>query len=111
MLDQTPTDYIPSWLVPVLGALFGAGGVKVLSVWLENRRLTRKEYRETMLERIRELEGVVANLQVRIGNLRVDVAHLEAENTELRRAAGLPASRIQKRPNVDEPPIGEGHAD
>ena len=105
MIDPTP-DYIPSWLAPVLGAVFGAGGLKMLSVWLENRRLTRKDYRETMLDRIRELEKIVGRLQVRIGNLRVEVAHLETENQVLREAAGLPPSTLPEIPDVDEPLAG-----
>lgn len=79
------SDYLPEWAKIAIAALFGAGGVRWFSVYLENRRLARKDFRETLLERIRELEKVVANLQRRMGNLRVEMAHLEVENLQLRR--------------------------
>jgi len=70
-------DHIPGWVETLAGVAFGAGGVKLLGVWLENRRLSKKGFRETLLERIRELEQTVSSLQVRVGNLRVELAHME----------------------------------
>lgn len=57
----------------------------MLSVWLENRRLGRKDYQEAMSVRIRDLEQSVSLLQTRMGNLRVEAAHLEVENRHLKR--------------------------
>lgn len=62
----------------------------MLSVWLENNRLKSKDFRETLMSRINDLELSHSSMQTRIGNLRVEVAHLESENEELRKAAGLP---------------------
>lgn len=84
------SDYIPEWAKIAIAALFGAGGVRWFSVYLENRRLARKDFRETLLERIRELEKVVTQLQRRMGNLRVEMAHIEVENSQLRRDQGCP---------------------
>lgn len=119
MLDTTdPSNGLPDWLGPVLGAIFGAGGVKMLSVWLENRRLAKKEYRQTLLEqitqqagRISELETCIAGLQVRVGNLRVEVAHLEAENETLRRECGLPPRKMDKEQDDEKLSRGESHED
>ena len=101
-------DGVPYWARTLATLALGAGGAKVLAVWLENRRLMQKEYRETLLGRITELESCVAGLQTRVGNLRVEVAHLEErledeeeradrlslENDELR-------ARLQDRDDSD----------
>lgn len=89
MLPDLDPDYLPDWAKTAVAIAFGAGGVRFFSAWLENRRLGKKEFRETLLERIRELEKVVAHMQTRMGNLRVEMAHLETENTGLRRELGL----------------------
>lgn len=84
MID--PQDPIPEWAKALVTLVLGAGGGKLFSVWLENRRLSNKDYRETLLERVRELESVVSSLQLRVGNLRVEMAHLEerlADESEL----------------------------
>lgn len=96
MIQQPPADYLPEWVVPLLSAVLGAGGVRFLSVWLENRRLTTKEYRETLLGRITVLEQTQGFLQQRIGNLRVEVAYLESENKELRKVSGLPPRPLKE---------------
>lgn len=82
---QIPEDGLPQWLTPIVTLVLGAGGVHWFRVFLENRRLSKKEFRETLLDRIHELETVVAQLQVRMGNLRVEMAHLEVENKQLQR--------------------------
>lgn len=117
MLEQTSQDTGHQWIATLVSAAVGAGGWKMLSVWLENRRLTKREYRETLQSlieqqsrRISELESCVAGLQVRIGNLRVEVAHLESENTELRRATGLAPRKLQEGPDAPESTAGEGNA-
>ena len=89
-LPEIDTDYLPDWAKTAIAIAFGAGGVRFFSAWLENRRLGKKEFRETLLGRIRELEKVVAHMQTRMGNLRVEMAHIETENTGLRRELGLP---------------------
>ena len=70
-------DGIPDWARFVATLALGAGGAKVLAVWLENRRLAQKDYRETLLARIEDLESCVSGLQTRVGSLRVEIAHLE----------------------------------
>lgn len=84
------TDYLPESVKLILASVFGAGGVAFLRVWLENRRLSKKEFRETLLDRVRELEKVISSMQVRMGNLRVEMAHLEVENNTMRRELGCP---------------------
>lgn len=101
MLENTPTDYMPEWVKYLIATLLGGGAVKWLSVYLENRRLASKDFRETLLERIRELETVVGSLQTRIGNLRVEVAHLEAENRLLKRKFGVEETPME--------PEGDAH--
>ena len=83
-------DSFPQWLTTLITLALGAGGVQVLKVWLENRRLGKKEYRETLLERVRELEAVISRMQKRMGNLRVEMAHLDVENQYLRKQLGCP---------------------
>lgn len=86
---QLPDDYLPGWAQFIVPLVLGAGGAQWFRVVLENRRLGKKEFRETMLERIRELESVVARLQTRVGNERVETAHLKVENKQLRRLLNL----------------------
>jgi hypothetical protein len=101
-------DGVPDWARTLATLALGAGGAKVLAVWLENRRLTQREYRETLISRIDELESCVSSLQTRVGNLRVEVAHLEerlvveeerADRLELEND-GL-RSRLQDRDDPD----------
>jgi predicted nuclease with TOPRIM domain len=68
---------VPEWARTLATLALGAGGAKMLAVWLENRRLSQKEYRDTLLSRIEDLESCVAGLQTRVGSLRVEIAHLE----------------------------------
>lgn len=82
---QLPEDYMPEWAKYLIATIFGAGGLHWFRAWLENRRLAKKDFRELLLDRIRELEEVVARMQVRMGNLRVEMAHLETENRALKR--------------------------
>jgi len=70
-------DELPGWARTALTLGLGAGAAKVLAVVLENRRLSKKDYRETLESRIRDLERQVAGLFERVGSLRVEVAHLE----------------------------------
>jgi len=86
---QLPEDYVPEWAKYIIATVLGAGGLHWFRVWLESRRLAKKDFRELLLDRIRELETVVANMQKRMGNLRVEMAHLETENIQLRRQLGL----------------------
>lgn len=88
-LEDIPSG-LPSWVTPVATLLFGAGGAKMLSIWLENRRLANKDYRETLLEqikqqaqRIQDLEDTVESLQTRQANLRETVGTLKEQNQDL----------------------------
>lgn len=72
-----PSHDLPPWVESAATLLLGAGAAKMLSVWLENRRLGRQEYRETLLNRVRELEKDISALQDRVGDLRAEQARLE----------------------------------
>lgn len=109
-------DGIPDWARTAATLLVGAGGAKMLAVWLENRRLSQKEYRETLLSRIEDLESCVAGLQARVGNLRVEVAHLEerlrVESSlveRLREENDALRARVQDREDLDGDPDGPAH--
>jgi len=82
---SAPEEYIPAWLQHVLAVLFGAGGVKMVSVLVENRRLGKKEFRETLMERIEHLESELQGLNTLLLRRTEDVARLEAENGYLLR--------------------------
>ena len=82
---QVPDTDLPTWATHLLTLVLGAGGLAWFRVYLENRRLMRKDYRETLLERVRELEQVVARLQTRMGCMREELGHLEAQNEALLR--------------------------
>ena len=75
---------MPDWAQTAVTLLLGAGGFRWYKAWLEDRRLSKKEYRETLMERIQELETVVNSMHTRMGNLRVEMAHLQVENKQLR---------------------------
>jgi hypothetical protein len=87
---QLPEDYLPEWAKFVIATVLGAGGLHWFRAWLESRRLAKKDFRELLLDRIRELEKTVAHMQTRMGSLRVEMAHIEAENAHFRRKLGLP---------------------
>jgi hypothetical protein len=109
---MTPdSDYLPETVKLIISAVLGAGGVAFFRVWLENRRLSKKEFRETLLDRVRELEKVIGNLQTRMGNLRVEMAHLETENKTLKRERD--ACEIRNHPGAGCPtrPTGTQDAD
>ena len=72
-----------NWIMALVAAVFGAGGVKMLQVWLENRRLGKKEFKTLLLGRIEDLEKQVAACQTRIGNMREQIGHLESEVNHL----------------------------
>jgi len=83
MIEQVPTELIPAWVQTCLGVVAGGAAVKWLSVILENRRLQTKDFRETLLGRIRELEATLGNMQKRMGNMREEIGSLRAENEQL----------------------------
>lgn len=76
---------LPSWLKTVATLIAGAGTAKLLAVWLENRRLEKKDYRDTLLGRIRELETTISEMQTSFTELKVKFALVEDENGELKR--------------------------
>jgi hypothetical protein len=81
---------LPDWLKTGATLLLGAGAARLLAVWLENRRLLKKDYRDTLLGRIRELEGKIETMYGMVSKLRVDIALLDDENAELREKLGMP---------------------
>ena len=90
MIEEPITNLDPpSWLSPILTALLGGAGVHYFRVWIENRRLAKKEYRDVLLDRIRDLEGKTSRMHQRMEDMRAEVATLEAENKELRRRLGI----------------------
>lgn len=98
----TPED-LPEWARTSLTILLGAGGAKMLGVWLENRRLMRQEYRETLRAMIEDLQRQVSALQTRVGNLRVEVAHLEeALADERERSDELDQANVRLRARLVE---------
>ena len=99
----TPSDSdLPETLKLIISAVLGAGGVAWFRVWLENRRLSKKEFRETLLDRVRELEKVISHMQKRMGNLRVEMAHLEVENATMRRELGCPTRPTEVQTDDDD---------
>lgn len=97
MLPFDQLHDLPAWLKTSITLLVGAGGAKMLSIWLENRRLEKKEYRDTLLGRIRELELVITSMQKAFTAMSVELALVKDENMELR-------ERLQpKAPQKQEP--------
>lgn len=77
---QTPIpdpELLPVWLQALVGVLGGGALVRLLSVWLENKRLSRSDYRNTLISRIRELEEENGELHDEIADLREKVGQLE----------------------------------
>ena len=104
---QLPEDYLPEWAKFMIATVIGAGGLHWFRAWLENRRLAKKDFRELLLDRIRELEKTVAHMQVRMGNLRVEMAHIEAENAGFRRKLGLPVRGSEVQDADQQPDRGD----
>lgn len=84
-------DEIPEWADWVVKIAVGGAGVRLLTVWLENRRLVKSDYRESLLKLIRELQDDVQALSLKVGQLEEAlegeqelVLRLQDENDELR---------------------------
>jgi len=75
LADET----VPIWLATVVAAIFGGGGVKMLSVWLENRRLNRDSFRQMLTQRIQHVEEENERLQRKVTSLASENARLESE--------------------------------
>lgn len=96
-------DEVPPWASTLATLALGAGGAKILAVWLENRRLTRRDYRETLEHRIRDLERQVSGLMERVGSLRVEIATLEAHlDEEHQRSERLDQENSRLRERLQE---------
>lgn len=94
---------LPAWAQFVVPLVLGAGGARLLAVWLENRRLSRRDYRETLESRIRDLERQMRQAYERIASLRVEVAHLEDELADERKAGDrLDQDNARLRAELDE---------
>ena len=99
---------VPGWARTLATLALGAGGAKILAVWLENRRLMQRDYRETLEGRIQDLERQVAGLFERIGNLRVEVARLEEDlENELERSERLDLDNARLRARLMEVDPGD----
>lgn len=85
-----PQHDLPGWVESAATLLLGAGAARLLGVWLENRRLAKREYRESLLARVRELETRIEGMFGLISDLRVQVALLEDERNDLREQLGMP---------------------
>lgn len=68
-----------AWIGTAVTLLLGAGGARLLDVVLENRRLEKREFRETLGQRISKLEDDVANCHEKSAELRERVGRVEAE--------------------------------
>lgn len=84
-------DEIPAWAEWTAAVVFGGGAVRLFGVWLENRRLVKSDYRESLLKLIRELQDDVQTLNRKVGQLEEAleveqevVVRLRDENDELR---------------------------
>lgn len=99
---ELPQSDLPNWVKTGATLLLGAGAARLLAVWLENRRLAHKEYRETLLSRIRELELIVTAMHGQMTDLKVSLALLKEENEELRERLGNKDS-----PDVQQPIQGK----
>lgn len=105
MMTFNELNDLPGWLKSGLTLLLGAGAAKLLAVWLENRRLEKKDYRETLLTRIRELEALITRMQRTCTNHEVSIALLRDENSELRERLGMP-KRHDAQPEISRPDGG-----
>lgn len=85
MLSFDSLTDLPPWIKTGVTLLLGAGAAKMLGVVLENRRLAKKEYRDTLLQRIRELENRVDGHAEVTAGLRVRIAQAEDDLEECRR--------------------------
>lgn len=81
MLDKFP---VTETLITVFATIGATALAALLKVWLENKRLTKKDYRKTMSDRIEQLEEVVSNLQFQRAIDRETIGRLEAEVKYLR---------------------------
>lgn len=101
------SDDVPGWAGPVVSALIGGAGVKMLSVWLENRRLTRRDYRETLESQIRVLQRQVASLYERLNAAERELGHLEeALDGERETVDRLDQENARLRARLEE--LGDG---
>lgn len=85
MLSFDNLNDIPPWIKTGVTLLFGAGAAKVLGVVLENRRLAKKEYRDTLLGRIRELEAKMEQMYKALEERALEVARLKDDLEECKR--------------------------
>jgi hypothetical protein len=76
---------LPPWIKTGATLLLGAGAAKILGVWLENRRLAKKDYRDTLLSRIRELETKIDRMYHELGQRDVLIEQLRNDLDQYRR--------------------------
>ena len=80
---QAPEE-IPTWLQTLIALVSGGALVSWYKVWAENRRLLKKDYRETLVDRISELERTVEGLYRRLEIMSRAEGALQEENRQLR---------------------------
>lgn len=90
--DNEPTS-IATVVIAIAGVLGATGLAGLLKVWLENRRLLKKDYRKTMADRITELEAQVKALYATMGDLREENGRLEQQVRDCEERAGEADSR------------------
>jgi cell division protein FtsB len=76
---------LPPWLKSGVTLLAGAGVAKLLAVWLENKRLEKSDYRDTLVGRIRELEDKIDEMHATNTRLAIKVNTLEDDLEECKR--------------------------
>ena len=82
-------DFIPAWLKYTITANVGGAGVRLFAVWLEAKRLSSNDRRESMSARIRSLEARQEILHDEIADLRCNLAVLETENRYLQERSAM----------------------
>lgn len=90
MLIFNELTELPGWVKTTATLFLGAGAARLLAVWLENRRLEKREYRDTLLTRIRELEVEIKGMNQTVRDLSVELALVKDENAELQERLGMP---------------------
>lgn len=107
---QLPADYIPDWLKAGLTLVAGGGAVHYLKVWLENRRLSNSDFRQTLLDRIHGLETKIDDMHIEIGDLRVKLASEILEKRMLERQLEVVQATVQEVvDDADQQASGGGH--
>jgi hypothetical protein len=108
--SQLPQDYLPDWLKAGLTLIAGGGAVHYLKVWLESRRLSNSDFRQTLLDRIHSLETKIEGMHVEIGDLRVKLASEIIQKRALERELAAVQTTVEEvLPDADPEDQGGRH--